>query len=71
MNDTDETYQDETESLENSSSVESSEQNGKKNKVVFKTSYPSAGLDRPERRIIIIIIIFSLLLILKLSKKNF
>jgi hypothetical protein len=51
MNDTDETYQDETESLENSSSVESSEQNGKKNKVVFKTSYPSAGLDRPERRI--------------------
>ena len=47
MNETDNTNNnDESNSLERSSSFESDEQNYKKNKVAFKTSYPSDDLDQ-------------------------
>jgi hypothetical protein len=53
MNEADDTNNDESNSLERSSSFESDEQKEKKNKVAFKTSYPSDDLDQnfPRRGI--------------------
>lgn len=46
MNDTDDALNEESASLENSASYDSSDRNEKRNKVAFKSSYPSADLEQ-------------------------
>ena len=62
MNEADNTNNnDESNSLERSSSFESDDQNDKKNKVAFKTSYPSDDLDQnmPQRGIHLFCFLFN------------